>query len=373
MFSYWEQKEWHTFDTVIVGGGFTGLHSALSIKSRFPDQRIAIVERLPIGSAASTRNAGFACFGSATELLADLQHMPEKDVVDLVRQRFEGIELLHQRCSSSDMHFNRFGGFELLEEHQLEVLNELDRLNTMLAPVFNQPVFSNRPDLVERFGFNANKIKTLIYNPFEGQLDPYALWKSLCNQAREAGIALLQGVTVTSVGSGTPGEIHLSTGDRLTAKEVVLATNAFTDELTEAADHQPGRGQVIVTEPIDGLPFKGTFHWDEGYYYFRNFENRVVFGGGRNMAKEEETTTAMELNSEIIRALELRLHEDILPGRRTRIDYKWSGIMAFGETKKPQVTRNNDGCIVAAGLNGMGVALSARIGEQVADLINTHL
>jgi glycine/D-amino acid oxidase-like deaminating enzyme len=46
---------------------------------------------------------------------------------------------------------------------------------------------------------------------------------------------------------------------------------------------KPARAQVLITKPIDSLKIKGTFHMDRGYYYFRNIDNRVLIGGGRNL------------------------------------------------------------------------------------------
>ena len=59
---------------------------------------------------------------------------------------------------------------------------------------------------------------------------------------------------------------------------------------------KPARAQVLITKPIENLDIKGTFHLDKGYYYFRNIENRILFGGGRNLDFEGETTTEFNSN-----------------------------------------------------------------------------
>src|ERR1700754_3460624 len=81
----------------------------------------------------------------------------------------------------------------------------------------------------------------------------------------------------------------------LIAQQLLVATNAFALQLLPQLDITPARGQVLVTSPIDGLPFKGTFHFDEGYYYFRNLGDRVLLGGARNRAFEEESTDDMTI------------------------------------------------------------------------------
>jgi gamma-glutamylputrescine oxidase len=68
---------------------------------------------------------------------------------------------------------------------------------------------------------------------------------------------------------------------------------------------KPGRGQVIITSEMEHLPFKGSFHFDEGYYYFRNVGKRVLFGGGRNLDFQTETSTKFEFNKLIVNDLKV--------------------------------------------------------------------
>jgi len=78
--SYWEYDEYIENNTfVIVGAGLVGMSTALSLKERFPDEKILILERGYLPTGASTKNAGFACFGSPTELNDDLQNMSSRN------------------------------------------------------------------------------------------------------------------------------------------------------------------------------------------------------------------------------------------------------------------------------------------------------
>ncbi len=69
MISFWEKKELLSYDLIVLGGGITGMFCALSYREKFPKASIAILERGLFSSGASTKNAGFACFGSLTELI----------------------------------------------------------------------------------------------------------------------------------------------------------------------------------------------------------------------------------------------------------------------------------------------------------------
>jgi glycine/D-amino acid oxidase-like deaminating enzyme len=157
------------------------------------------------------------------------------------------------------------------------------------------------------------------------------------------------------------------------ARKVILCTNAFTKQFLPEADVVPGRGQVLITKPLPALPFKGIFHFEEGYYYFREYQGRVLFGGGRHLDKAGETSTAFELHETIQADLLEKLHTIILPRIDVDIDMRWSGIMAFGEEKKPMVQAVSQHILVAARMSGMGVALGSEVAWQVSRLLKERV
>ena len=90
--SYWEIKNWFTnVDYTIVGSGIVGLHAALRLRERFPESKILILEKGMLPQGASTKNAGFACFGSISEIVEDLKSHSEEEVIQLIQKRYNGI------------------------------------------------------------------------------------------------------------------------------------------------------------------------------------------------------------------------------------------------------------------------------------------
>jgi L-2-hydroxyglutarate oxidase LhgO len=72
--SYWEIKNWFSnVDFTIVGSGIVGLHTAIRLRERFPKAKIILLEKGALPQGASTKNAGFACFGSVSEIIDDLK------------------------------------------------------------------------------------------------------------------------------------------------------------------------------------------------------------------------------------------------------------------------------------------------------------
>src|SRR5690349_21736686 len=93
MVSIWEKESFFApQDVIIAGSGFVGLWSAFYLKKKNPKLRVSILDRGMIPTGASTRNAGFACFGSLSEVVHDAQTMGRDTMLELVEMRFRGLE-----------------------------------------------------------------------------------------------------------------------------------------------------------------------------------------------------------------------------------------------------------------------------------------
>lgn len=372
MLSFWERDTWARSDVLVIGGGLIGTQTALCIKQQAPKRRVTLLERGVLPYGASTRNAGFACFGSLTEILADIAVLGQDTALATLEQRWRGLNRLRQRVGDARMGYEALGGYELLRAAELPALERLDEVNALLHPLFGGPVFTPAPDTLRRAGFGP-AARALLENPFEGQVHSGRLIDSLWRMAREAGIDILGGAEVVALDSRPGGGTAYvrQDGDPLAfeASEIVLCTSACSADLVPGYPIVPGRGQVLVTAPIPDLAWRGTYHLDEGFFYFRNVGQRVLLGGGRNLDFVGETTTQMGLSGVVQDSLEALLHELILPGLRCTIEQRWSGLMGFTPDRQPRVERLQPWLSLAFGCNGMGVALSAEIAERAATLL----
>src|SRR5688572_13042932 len=374
MLSFWEPESFLNYDVIIIGSGIVGLSAAISLKEKAPEKSVLVLERGLFPSGASTRNAGFASFGSLTELLSDLQHTPSETVLALTEKRWRGLARLRERLPDSVMDYQHTGGFELLSEKEMPALDHIEKANEVLRPLFPEGTYTNRPDLVKTLGFNPEKVKTVIHNPFEGHLHTGKLMKALLQLAQQKGIEIRTGAEVIDLKETSSGVcVYVQDAVRKTvpfqAEKVAVCTNAFSQRLVPEICIKPGRGQIILTKPIPDLKFKGAFHFDEGYYYFRNVGQRVLFGGGRNLAFEQETTTEISHNETIQLQLEKLLQEVILPNQKFEIEQRWSGIMGFTEDKQPVIRKLSDRLVMGFACNGIGVSLSSTAGDEIAGLL----
>ncbi len=374
MFSYWERESFFNYGHIVIGSGITGLSTAIELRQLYPADRILVLERGLLPSGASTRNAGFACMGSVTELLDDLRTMSESEVVCLFAERKRGLEILRQRLGDERIGYVANGSYELIDTNAKEALNKIDYLNELLLPVNNQPSFRPANEKIKSFGFNEQYTEALIENTCEGELHTGKMMRVLTDYALEQGIEIKTGAAVQRYEEESKGVmLQLVGGIQLRCKTLNICTNAFTKQLLPDVDVTPGRGQVLITEPIEGLKLKGIFHMDEGYYYFREIDGRILIGGGRNIDVEGETTTEMIVTERIQNSLEEKLKEIILPGVKFDVAQRWAGIMAFGATKQPIVKAFSDKVFGAFRMGGMGVALGSRAAQQLADLHRKQL
>jgi glycine/D-amino acid oxidase-like deaminating enzyme len=367
--SYWELKNWFTnVDYTVVGSGIVGLHAALRLREKFPDSKIVVLEKGMLPHGASTKNAGFACFGSISEIIDDLKSHSEEEIFNLVEKRWKGLQLLRKRLGDERIDFKPYGGYELfLKEDEScyeECVKKLPLINEILKPLFKADTFVKE---IDRFGFNGTR-EHLVFNPFEAQIDTGNMMQALLKEAVSENILILNQQTVTSfLDKGNEVEIVLDDFS-FSTKKVLFATNGFSNELTKGAV-KPARAQVLVTEPIKNLDIKGTFHLDRGYYYFRNIGDRILLGGGRNLDFDAETTTDFAQTEIVQSKLEQLLKEVILPNQEVKIAHRWSGIMGIGNSKNPIVSQLSENVYCGVRLGGMGVAIGSLIGTELADLI----
>lgn len=366
--SYWEYKTWLTnVDFTIVGSGIVGLNCALQLRKQYPVAKIIILEKGILPQGASTKNAGFACFGSLSEILDDLHTHSEQEVLELIKRRCEGLLLLRKNLGDTTIDFQQLGGYELFTKEDSNLyescLAQKETINQLLKPIFKDDVFS---EVANKFKFQQIQ-SNYIFNQFEGQIDTGKMMNSLLQKVLASNVQILNSVAVESF-TESGNSVHIQTNHfDFYTKKLLIATNGFASQLLNEKV-KPARAQVLITKPIPGLQIKGTFHLDKGYYYFRNIDDRILFGGGRNLDFTGEETTKLDQTELIQRKLEDLLRTTILPNIPFEIEHRWSGIMGVGSQKKAIVKPLSEHVFCGVRLGGMGVAIGSLVGKELAAL-----
>lgn len=374
--SIWEKESFYPAqDVVIVGAGLMGLWAAWELLQKNNRLRITILERAPAPLGASTRNAGFACFGSPTELLHDAATIGTDAMLAVAEMRYKGIQKIRQHFTEAEIGFEHCGGYECINmdyPHWHLLGEKIAWLNELLYNITgSRQIFQRCDEKLTTLGLR--NFDALIENVTEATLHSGKLVLALTQKVRAAGVTILYGMellhwekNIDSIQLRTHQKITLST------RQLLFCTNGFSRSLVPELKVTPARGQIIVTSPIKGLGLKGSFHFDEGFYYWRDVGERVLIGGGRNMAFDEETTTDLAGSNQVKKALESFLAKHLAENFSYTIDYHWSGIMGFTEDKKPIVREISTGVFAAIACNGMGVALTPMVAENVATLMTAH-
>ncbi len=368
--SYWEnQTYFNNIDLLIIGSGIVGLNAAISYKIKFPKQKVLVIERGILPNGASTKNAGFCCFGSVSELTDDLQQMHADSVWQTVQLRYKGLNNLRKIIGDKNMDYQQLGGFEVFDtKNDFEVCaDKISDFNRKMKDVIGKKhVYEVDKDKIEQSKFSG--FKYCIKNNYEGQINTGQMMQVLLNKAYNAGILILNNMEVSKI---EDIKIYVETSFTnnliLKSKKVIVATNGFAKLLLSALDVKPARAQVLVTSPIKGLKVEGAFHYQQGYYYFRNIDGRILFGGGRNLDFKTEETTVMQLTKLVQNKLEAILKKNILPNQKYTIEQRWSGIMGVGLEKKPIIKPISPNIICAVRMGGMGIALGSLVGKMAVN------
>ena len=388
--SVWEQSTYFApKDLVIVGCGFVGLWTAYEAIQKNPKLNITILERGVIPSGASTRNAGFSCFGSVSELMYDVQLMGEATMLETVKMRYDGLQRIQKVFKAKEIDYNQWGGYELFEGKKSKnssndlydiskLENDIAYLNKILAPALKTPkkngkylpIYTNASKEIKKLGFQG--IEALVFNQMEGQLNSAKLVLALQKAVQAKGVQILFSTEVKKFKSHKKGVTITTNLDApLETKQFIICTNGFAKQLIPDLDVVPARGQVFVTEPIKNLKFKGCFHFDEGYYYFRNLGNRLLLGGARNADFKNEKTYSLETSATIQKVLEDFMMQRILPkgSKKPKIELRWSGTMGIGSIKKPIIEQVQPNVYCAVRMSGMGVAIAPIVAKKALKLM----
>ena len=371
--SFWERNYYtDSIDFAVIGSGIVGLTFAIQLKQKYKQAKIIVLERGYLPSGASTKNAGFACFGSPSEIIDDLSKMNQKSVWETVALRIEGLNKLLELSGKSNIGYQQSHSWELFENNNSSISNDqLSFLNEQLFKITK---------INDVYSFDSNAIKKnqltnfscAIKNKLEGSISTDLLMDRLIHLANKLNIKILNGINVKKFNTFQNNVEIITNYGSLNCHKLVICTNGFAKELIQDVNVNPSRAQVLITKPIGNLKLKGTFHSQKGFYYLRNINQRILLGGGRCLDFEGESTDEFD-NSEIIKNdLTQYLKKHFLQSEKIEIDYFWSGIMGTGFEKKPIVKQINNNVYCGVRLGGMGIAIGTEIGNQLVKLITNE-
>jgi glycine/D-amino acid oxidase-like deaminating enzyme len=334
-------------DVAVVGGGVTGCSCARVLAEA--GLRVRLHEAREIAAGASGRNGGFALRGGAPAYDAARAQLGREQARVLWKLTERYVDRLAELAGDA---FRRTGSLRLAadpgERAELEAEYEALREDGFAAEW--------RDELSEPLD---GRYHGAIFNPPDGSLQPARWVRRLAGLAAAAGADLREGEQIETL-------------DQLGEDQIVIATDGYTHGLVPELDAKilPMRGQVVVTEPLERqlfpCPHSARHRFD---YWQQTPENRLVVGGFRDKALEQEQT-AEEVTTPLIQEhLDGFVRE--LTGAEARIQHRWAGIFGMTEDRLPLVGRvpGHDRLWVSAGYSGHGNVMGLACGELVAQAI----
>ena len=368
-------------DVAIVGGGFTGLWTALALTDTDPGLRVAILEMETVGFGASGRNGGF-CEASLTHGLGNgIRHFP--DELDILER--EGIDNLEGLIAFTREHAL---DCDLEENGVLALADHAWQVDAFRAWVDEAAEHGEQLEFLDRDAAQAEVHSPLwhagLYRPpgRDVLLDPAKLARGLARVARERGIRIHEHTRVTDLERRATG-VTATTADgaRVRANHVVVATSAYSGWLPRlGSSFVPVYDYVLVSQPLtaeqhDAIGWQrrqGLSDGNNQFHYFRlTADDRILWGGydaihypGSRVAPEldRRPATFERLEAQFFRAFPQ------LDG--LRFPYRWGGAIdttsrftvTFGQLLGGRVT-------YALGYTGLGVGASRWAGGVVRDFL----
>jgi hypothetical protein len=308
-------------------------------------------------------------------LLRDIQTHGSAVVEDLLRFKISGASILLNYLKKTNLIYHKSIGYEYFSSEIPEPDNlddHLKLLNGLMHAAGGPAGYFVRQNSAPNVCLPRASDSSWVRMKWEGQIHPAAAVARLRLQFQNLGGVISTHHNIDSLEvepSGVRLQSELAT---IHARQVLLATNAFVSRLLPEIKVDAHRAQVMITEPLGKMPFRGNVHFREGYMYARDVGQRLLIGGGRFLDFQGEKTNRLGTTDQIQAYLREQLssltgiHIDEL-----RVADQWSGIMGFTPARLlPILEVTNHGMmVVAAGMNGMGTALGPYIGKKAAEML----
>jgi glycine/D-amino acid oxidase-like deaminating enzyme len=349
-------------DAVVVGGGYTGVTAARELARR--GRTVVVLEKEQLGYGASTRNAGFVHPGlKASSAKLEARGPPGRALLGAGRDAFALLERLIAEARI-DCDFRRDGRLVLAHsEHALEHLRELQRTyrdglheHARLVPR------AELPDVTAASGFHG-----ALEIELGATLQPAKYYAGLARAAEAAGAQLYARSPATSVERLPAGGFRVGTPrGTVEARDVLVATNGYTGSLFPELRRRviPIGSFIVATERLDedraalvsppGSPGRALLDTRNFLHYWRlSSDSRLVFGGRASFRRSTDAWAA-----DVLEQAMLSIYPQL---RGVRIEYSWSGNVAFTFDRLPHFGRVR-GVTFALGYCGSGVGLSTYFG-----------
>ena len=357
-------------DIAIVGGGYTGLSTARALAAQGVD--VIVLEASRIGWGASGRNGGVV----SGKFRLSFTEMARRWDIDTARRMHdignEAVANIATLLSDCDIEADWRESGSLRCAHSATTLDALRAECTWLRDRLGDRAVSMLDAKAMQAETGSDDFLGGLLNDHGGIIHPLKFVRGLVAALRRDGVRVHDESPVTAIERTKDGLRLLTTQGQVSARQVVLATNGYSD-LTSATDPVrrrvvPFRSAMIATEPLTGTPGEGLLAQGRSYSetrrmmrWFRKSGDRLLYGGRGAFGKSDSPAA--------FAALEKAMRTQFPQLDGIGVTHRWSGLVAMTMDSLPHMGRLDDRMVYAMGYNGAGVALSSYMGRHVAALV----
>ncbi|BAQ77691.1 FAD dependent oxidoreductase [Pseudomonas sp. Os17] len=359
-----------TADVCVVGGGFSGLNTALELAER--GFSVVLLEARKIGWGASGRNGG-----------------------QLIRGVGHGLEQFTKVIGSDGVRQMKLMGLEAVDI----VRQRIERLQIPCDLTWGYCDLANKPADLEGFAADAEELRSLGYrhetrllqaaemhsvvgskryvggliDMGSGHLHPLNLALGEARAAQQMGVQLFEHSAVTRIDYGPEVKVHSAQGT-VRAKTLVLGCNAYLNDLNPELGGKvlPAGSYIIATEPLSPAQARELLPQNMAVcdqrvaldYYRLSADRRLLFGGACHYSGRDPKDIAAYMRPKML---------DVFPQlAAVKIDYQWGGMIGIGANRLPQIGRLKDqpNVYYAQAYSGHGLNATHLAGKLLGEAIS---
>lgn len=358
-------------DICVIGGGMTGLSTALDLAER--GYSVVLLEASKIGWGASGRNGGQLITGFSCGIDTFSSFMPEADVQRVWAMGVEAVEIVKQR----------------IEKHRIDCDLTFGYLVAANKPRHAEALRAWLDAAESRFGYRAYRYVARdemhlhvasdryvggLYHADSGHLHPLNYTLGLARAARDAGVSIYEDTSAQALTKTAQGQRVTCARGQVDARYVVLAGNAYLGRLAPALARKimPVATYLIATEPLGEARASSTMPSDVAVcdcnaaldYFRMSKDGRLLWGG-----KASSSTHAPR---ELAAAMRRDMLKTFPQFANAKIDYAWGGFVDATMNRAPHFGRLEPDVYFAQGFSGHGVNVTALAGRLIAEAIDSQ-
>jgi hypothetical protein len=352
-------------DVAIVGGGFSGVATAVELGER--GYNVALLESNRIGWGASGRNGGQIIGGYGRDPSAHRARIGSDGVAAVEEMGWECVEIIKQRIEKYQIDCDlKWGYCEVaLKKRHLKAYREWAK---------EEPAMELLDcDEIKQY-VNSGLYLGGYYREDWGHIQPLNLCIGEARVAESLGAKIFEQSKITAISYGDKPTVTTEKG-RVKADHVILCGNAYMGNLVPYLDARvlPATSCVLATEPLDEQQLAQSMVRDVAVcdsrtaldYYRLSADKRLLFGGLSNYSGLDPTNATA--------ILQAKMHKVFPALRGVKIDYSWSGKMGISVRRMPQIGRvANSNVLYISGYSGHGVAPTHMTGRILAEAVDGY-